>query len=88
MKLGNHARYTYQALLPAFKSGTDAVLWAQDDKLSVQDALLCAQGRDDEVLLALLSLKRGVQLSRVSRKGVRKFSVHFKLTSAIRSTCS
>jgi hypothetical protein len=91
MKLRNHARYTYQALLPAFKSGTDAVLCAQDDKLSVQDALLCAQGRDDEVSIGPVELKkRRATVKSVTETGTQifKFSIHVKLTSAIRSTCS
>ena len=91
MKLRNHARYTYQALLPAFKSGTDAVLCAQDDKLSVQDALLCAQGRDDEVSIGPVELKkRRATVKSVTERGTQifKFSIHVKLTSAIRSTCS
>ena len=74
MKLRNHARYTYQALLPVFKSGTDAVLCAQDDKLSVQDALLCAQGRDDEVSIGPVELKkRRATVKNVTDRGTQIF---------------
>ena len=75
----------------SLNSGTDAVLCAQDDKLSVQDALLCAQGRDDEVSIGPVELKkRRATVKSVTETGTQifKFSIHVKLTSAIRSTCS
>ena len=60
--------------MPAFKSGTDAVLCAQDDKLSVQDALLCAQGRDDEVSIGPVELKkRRATVKSVTERGTQIF---------------
>ena len=56
MKLRSVARLDYQALVPVFKSGTDAKLCA-NDQLSEQDALKCAEGRDNEVSIGPEGLK-------------------------------